>query len=342
MRFYALLAAGVAMVVASLPLPAQLRNTFGPGQSGVTIHKPGDVGGSANFRAYSSGSSPSQYGAPDTNVLSNGYDSTTPFKFNYKDEPGQSSTLGPALAPSGGSQSIYQTLTGGVPDAPLSDGAVSSLLKRRSTLWFSEDYNRNVSQLKKDAAGKPITSLVPDGAGLYHDYIQSGEQAFRLKQYSLAFTRFRMACYIGMNDADSLLSMSHAQFAGKSYPLAAYYFRQTLNRLPKLASLPIRPKMFYEDRSEYVENIQGLDDHLSKKPQDSEAQLLRAYYAWFDADQSDGPAIARHALEMALAGNRGPELTQAIESFWAGMTATGKVKGELKPPASPKTSGAAH
>jgi hypothetical protein len=49
--------------------------------------------------------------------------------------------------------------------------------------------------------------------------------------------------------------------------------------------------------------------------------------------------VARDSLRKALAGNNTPDVTLAIEAFWEGMVASGKVKGDLKPLPVPKAEG---
>jgi hypothetical protein len=95
--------------------------------------------------------------------------------------------------------------------------------------------------------------------------------------------------------------------------------------------VPLQPKAFYGDPSVYVQNIQDLDKYLVGHPQDTDALLLRAYYAWFDVDEVGSTGKARDSLQQALAGNNTPGVTLAIEAFWEGMVASGKVKGPLKP-----------
>ncbi len=131
--------------------------------------------------------------------------------------------------------------------------------------------------------------------------------------------------------------MSHAQFGGKCYSMAAYYLRQALRYMPRLPMVPLRPKAFYTDPSVYVQNVQDLDDYLDGHPQDTDALLLRAYYAWFDVDEADSAGKAQDLLQKALAGNNTPDMTLSIEAFWDGMVASGKVKGPLRPRPAPKT-----
>ena len=301
---------------------------------------PGNFGSTDSFKNNSVGTTPpDKYGEPTTNIIGVRASNLAPSgTFNY-------SSLG--AKPSG------STMQGMMPGAAAGDvfykglssnlqevsglGAVGTLLQRRSGLWLSQGYNHADHRLNNKEDRDPIKTLVPAGEGLYHDYLESGEKAFRGGDYTLAFSKFRMANYIGQKDPESLLSMSQAQFGGKCYPLAAYYLRQALRSMPRLPMVPLQPKAFYGDPSVYVQNVQDLDEYLVGHPQDTDALLLRAYYAWFDVDEADSVGIARNSLQKALAGNNTPDVTLAIEAFWEGMTATGRAKGPLiKPQPEPK------
>jgi hypothetical protein len=278
-------------------------------------------------------------GAGTSNALGIGTsNSASPFTFNYGGLTANRSAapIVPGVIPSSaiGGDVLYKGLSSNATETG-GEGAVGALLRQRSNLWLSQDYNQTEHRLGKEDR-EPIKSLVPVGGGLYHDYIESGEKAFQAGDYTVAFSKFRMANYIGQKDPESLLSMSQAQFGGKCYPLAAYYLRQALRYMPRLPMLPLRPKAFYGDPSVYVQNVQDLDGYLVGHPRDTDALLLRAYYAWFDADAIDSPGVARDSLRKALAGNNTPDVTLAIEAFWEGMVASGKVKGVLTPLPVPK------
>ena len=333
--FYALAVTGAS------GLYAQSRYEKTIGGSEVTPHTPGDTGSSSTFRSYSYGLGGAPAGsAPATNIMGGTYNSTAPFTFNYGNlEANRSSApIVPPAVPSGpGSDILYRGLLSSAPEASGGEGAVGALLRRSSSLWTPQEYGQAGHRLdSKKIDHEPVKSLVPTGGGMYHDYLELGEKAFRSGDYSLAFSRFRMANYIGQKDPESLLSMSQAQFACKNYPLAACYFRQALRYMPRLPMVPLQPKAFYGDPSVYVQNIQDLNGYLDEHPQDVDALMLRAYYAWFDVDEIDPAGKARDSLQMALAGNKTPDVTLGIESFWDGMVASGKAKGALRPPATVK------
>jgi hypothetical protein len=315
------------------------------GESGISLSDPGNFGSGSAFKTNSYGltGSGGQYGAPTTNIMgSTSNNSTSPYTFNYGGLLANRSAapIVPGVIPSAASSNdlFYKGLSSNANAMDIGgEGSVGALLRHRSSLWLSEGYSQTEHRLgngKEDR--EPIKSLVPVGGGLYHDYIESGEKAFQTGDYTAAFSKFRMANYIGQKDPESLLSMSQAQFGGKCYPLAAYYLRQALRYMPRLPMLPLRPKAFYGDPSVYVQNVQDLNEYLVGHPRDTDALLLRAYYAWFDADATDPTGVARDSLQKALAGNNTPDVTLAIEAFWEGMVASGKVKGTLKPLPLPK------
>ena len=182
-----------------------------------------------------------------------------------------------------------------------------------------------------DKSDQPITSLVPDQAGRYRNYMARGEEHFRSGDFAFAFTQFRLANDVIGRSPETLLSMAHAKFAIArfSYASAAFYLRKALKYLPELPLAPLRPKAFYNNLATFGEQIVHLEDHLEESPYDGEALLLLAYFRWF----TDEPDVktAHSALSKALAVSRTDETTEAIETFWDGMVASGKVSGKLLP-----------
>jgi hypothetical protein len=263
---------------------------------------------------------------------SGSYDSNSASRYNF-DANRSAMGMPSALPTLRGNSQTYQGMSMDL-QSDTGEGAVGALLRRRDSLW-SVQFDQGDHRLAKQDS-QPITSLVPAGQGLYHNYMEDGEKAFRDRDYAKAFSKFRMANYLGQKDPESLLSMSHAQFATKCYPLAAYYLRQALKYMPRLPMVPLRPKAFYADASQYVQNIQDLDDALETHPQDADLLLLRAYYAWFDVDELDSERLTKESLEKALTGINSPGVTLSIEQFWDAMVATGKVKGSLHRPPAPK------
>ncbi|MDY6914393.1 MAG: hypothetical protein SVT52_08060 [Planctomycetota bacterium] len=188
------------------------------------------------------------------------------------------------------------------------------------------------SLLKSD---ETITSLVPQGPGAYRTYMERGEAAFRTGDFAKAFDEFRLANSISWHNPESLLSLLHARLAldRYSYARAAFYFREALRYLPELPLVPLQPKGFYGNRARYVDHLMRLEAYVRKHPNDSDAAMVLTYLHWFD-NRTDS---ARQALAGALASANNPDQIEAIETFWDGMVASGKVSGKLLPEARPAT-----
>ena len=216
-------------------------------------------------------------------------------------------------------------------------GISAALLASKTDLAAARAFIQSVGKAggALDKSDQPITSLVPDQGGRYRNYMARGEEHFRSGDFAFAFTQFRLANDIIGRSPETLLSMAHAKFATArlSYASAAFYLRKALKYLPELPLAPLRPKAFYNNPATFGEHIFHLEDHLEKSPYDGEALLLLAYFRWF----TDEPDVktARSALSKALAVSHTDETTEAIETFWDGMVASGKVSGKLLPTTRP-------
>lgn len=280
----------------------------------------------------------SPYRTPEKNSLfssqSSGINNSSPFRVKFSDTGG----VGPINSLTSPLENMRGT-GGGKRYSPLGDmplqgeygekSGLDALLKSQTLMPLS--LYGDAERIIQDARQEPIRSLVPPEGGAYSEFMQAGEKAFREGDYPLASAKYRMANYIGQKNPECLLSLSHAHFAGRNYSLASFYLRQAILQVPRLAAIPLLPKSFYGDPSIYVENIQMLDEHLLLEPADADAQLLMAYYSWYDVDAADPPGEATRSLSRALAGTTTPAVVQAVETFWEGMVASGKVKGTLKP-----------
>jgi len=248
---------------------------------------------------------------------------------------GASPPIAPVSAPGTG--------TGGRKIQPFSlsaqggKGVSTALLASGTDLAAARAFIQSVGKAggALDKPDQPITSLVPDQGGQYHNYMARGEEHFRSGDFAFAFTQFRLANDIIGRSPETLLSMAHAKFATArfSYASAAFYLRKALKYLPELPLAPLRPKAFYNNPATFGEHLFYLEDHLEKSPYDGEALLLLAYFRWF----TDEPDVktARSALSKALAVSHTDETTEAIETFWDGMVASGKVSGKLLPTTRP-------
>jgi len=195
------------------------------------------------------------------------------------------------------------------------------------------------SQLKDHS--KPITSLVPTPPSEYRNHMAKGDRAFRANNFHVAYTEFQIAGDMGGQDPESLICLTHTQFALSrySYAKACYFLQLAIRHMPELPLARLRPRGFYSSASKYAEHLVALEEHLEKDPADGEAQLLLAYFRWFgeaqDA-QATGTALSK-ALASALR-RKDTHLLEAAETFWDGMVASGKVSGKLSPPSPTGTS----
>ncbi len=174
---------------------------------------------------------------------------------------------------------------------------------------------------------KPITSLALNDGSRYSICMRQGERYFRSGDYVHAFTEFQLAGITSDHDPSSLISMAHASFAMSrdSYSLATSYIRQAVRNFPELAQTPLQPRGFFGRPNDYARNLTLLEDYVREKPADTDAQFLLGYFRWFDGDA----AAARTALDKAYTSTPDALFQKDIETFWAGMLASGKASGAL-------------
>jgi hypothetical protein len=204
------------------------------------------------------------------------------------------------------------------------------------------------ADLKRAAS---ITTLVPAGSsGLYHDFMENGEKAFHSGFFLEAMQDFRNANHVGIYDPESLLSLAHAHFAMGQFATAGVYLAQAIERLPELPLLPIKPRSFYgnstAERARYGPHMEMLRAYLQRQPNDAEAHLLLAYFLWFNQDDDSSVKAqdirdAKQSLADGLASGRkvhvSKDTTEAIETFWDAMVASGQGVGRLEQQADSST-----
>lgn len=178
-----------------------------------------------------------------------------------------------------------------------------------------------------------ITSMAPREEGALSDHMAKGEKAFREGDYEAALRHFQKANAIDSRNPETLLSLAHTHFAsaGGAYYRTSYYLRKALRYLPELPLAALDPKSFFGDQAQYRSQLARLEDRLKRFPSDADACLTLAYFRWFDQDV-DG---ARQALAQARRLTKSPDMIEAIQTFWDGMTASGKVSGEPSPTSRP-------
>ena len=185
-----------------------------------------------------------------------------------------------------------------------------------------------VKQTDLTAAAKPITSFVPDDSTVYADHLRAGEQAMKDGQFELAASRFRLANRIGRHAPESLLSLAHAHFALGNYSLTAYYVRQAITYFPELPLARIHVRSFFPNIAGFMAMRDKLRQEAPHQSKDTSLWLSLAYIEWFDNNVSR----ATEALRKAAETSTDPFFTDAVEEFWEGATASGKVSGDLATP----------
>jgi len=311
------------------------------GRGRVTVGEPGNLqrpGGSASsgtFRHYSAGGSlhlPSIGG--DEGVLRSSIGQGVG---DYTLRPGRGQPGGLATGleeldlPSAQGRRVYQPL---MPSSSLPADGGGDLLAGWSpdvavgaAAGFLETVAASsVLQAREDAA--PITSLVPERESAYQQALARGDRAFRLGDFSAAMAAFGSAVHMGPDQPEALLSAMHARFAlsAVGYAECASYLERALRYFPELPLAPLRPRQFFGREVTYVEKLQGLERHLAETPRDASARFVHAYFQWFDGDV----AAARASLAAAARNAYRPGFAEAVETFWRGMVASGKVSGRLR------------
>lgn len=183
---------------------------------------------------------------------------------------------------------------------------------------------------------RSITSFVPAEKSIFADFIASGERAFRAGNFGEAFDRFQLAGYIASRAPETLLSMAQAKIAVSrfSYSSASHYLKEALKYFPELPLAPLKPRGFYGKEVTYVEHLIRLEEYLDNNPYDADAALCMAYLRWFDGDADATRAALSKALGTAIASHDAG-MIEAVNIFWDGCIASGKVAGKLQPTTRP-------
>jgi len=204
------------------------------------------------------------------------------------------------------------------PAAPVANTA--KMLRSMKIYLDLQDVNPNQNLKKQE---EPITSFVTDQAGDYGKYMAEGERLFRQNQYARALAQFRRANYLRPDNVESLLSMCHAEFALSRYATASFHLQQALRFLPELPTVPLKPRGFFKDQDQYDNQLQRLRSYLGRYPDNPDVNLLIAYFAWFDDDETTALEALENA-KRAAENSRSPErLQEAIDTFLRGMKACG-------------------
>ncbi|MDY7010031.1 MAG: hypothetical protein SVV80_04680 [Planctomycetota bacterium] len=179
---------------------------------------------------------------------------------------------------------------------------------------------------------KPISSFVPTEPSRYQEYMKRGEQAFRAERYIEAADAFDVAVAMGRYLPESHLSLVHAYSALGRYHSAAYQLRQALKHFPELPLVSLRVRLFYGRAEAFVSQMDKLRQEAEKPYAGADLYLLLAYFRYFDGEEDDAAKVLRRAWN----GGKGDRSTvEAIETFWNGMVAAGKVEDALAPAVKP-------
>lgn len=339
--------AALGMVIAAAvawpaSAPGQSRREVSIQSVGSTANTLGQSDVSRHFNRYSYGlgnvgGNPS---AQANRVLESSI--SIPYSVNISRAASSAATLGgPAAVPSAGSSSIraYD------PQAISIPMDVGPLRQAEPSLGFGElaPINPYISSSGKGAdvtlapmmpAGAPVNSFVPQRPSEYAQWMKEGEAACRAGDFEHAYELFVRAKSLAGKDPESHLSLAHAgvALAAFSYSEPALHVRMALRYLPELALAPLKPSAFFGDspdgRQRYAQHLGRLAAHIAERPDDTDAQLLMAYFRWFEGD---GPA-AREALSRAASSARAIEDADALEAvdiFWKGMVASGRLSPGL-------------
>ncbi len=319
----------VAIALCPVLLCAQSRSRYKwktPGVGGIST-----IGG--DFSTYSSGIGGLRRpgaGAP-TGILKSSLVS------NYNLRRGgaaKAGVLGTALPkPSGslkgqsyGSTKIKLTtpLETGLPKTTVDIKRVTTTSGARSDL-LTKTRQPTTSSTTKPKKTKLISSFVPSEPSRYQKYMKQGDQAFRAERFIESAETFDIAIAMGRYLPESHLSLVHSYFALGRYYSAAYHLRRTLKYFPDLPMVSLRVRMFYGQPETFVAHVDKLRQEIRKSPE-ADLLLLFGYVRYFDGAEADAAKVLRRAW---TAGKDNQATTKAIEIFWSGMVAAGKVEGSL-------------
>lgn len=312
---------------------------FAQARSSVQLSTPGqfrglgDSNSVATFRSYSYGLGALQAPAvtSSSNPLRSAIESAAVFDIARPGGGGVAAPVGRmtfGASPTG--SRLYQPLVGIQPSSGGGYGGASTIGSGSRLLKATSSYLNTLSGGQGMGIATrvgPITSLASGESDQFSTYMSQGEKAFRAGDYEAAMDSFQSANGIDPKNPESLLSLVHTSFAMSraSYFRTSYYLARAIKFLPELPLAPLEPKSFFPSQEAYKERLGWLDKHLAANPFDNDAFFVSAYFRWFDGDV-DG---ARQALAKARRGKIGNELTEAIDTFWDGMKASGKVSGTL-------------
>jgi len=287
--------------------------------------------GSSTFRNYSYGLSSPAAGSQLSPAT--GMNST----YGLQRSTGGAGTATGLAAPirpqsTSGSQRIYQPTR--VNYRSPGSGSVTQEAKRMAAnrVSFGQDlrtaFGLTASPLLTD---QPIHSFAPNNPGSYAAYLRAGQDAMKVRQYIQATEHFRQAHFIAPQRPETLLSLAHAEFGAGRYSSMGHHLRLTIRHTPDLPSRDIRIRSFFRDVSTFLALRDELIAQTEAVPKDSSQWMALGYVLWYD---NDAPRAA-DAWRRAYAVSIDPTMSQAIEAWWDGAIATGRISGPLEAPPAP-------
>lgn len=182
------------------------------------------------------------------------------------------------------------------------------------------------SSTSKPKKIEPISSFVPSEPSRYQKYMKQGDQAFRTERFVESSEAFDVAIALGRYLPESHLSLVHAYFALGRYHSATYHLRRTLKHFPDLPMVSLRIRQFYGRTETFVGHVDKLRREIKEFGPDADLLLLLGYVRYFDGAEADAAKLLRRARN---AGKDNKAMLEAIETFWSGMVAAGKIEGTL-------------
>ncbi|NLF30737.1 MAG: hypothetical protein GX591_07605 [Planctomycetes bacterium] len=198
---------------------------------------------------------------------------------------------------------------------------------------FGEDLNTTFGLTASPlATEEPIRSFAPNNAGRYATYLRTGQDTMKVAQYTQAAEHFRQAAFIGPKRPETLLSLAHADLGAGRYASMAHYLRLAIRHTPDLPSRDIRLRGFFRDINTFLTLRDQLIAQTEAFPNDANVWMALGYLLWYDSDTARAAEAWRHAYSVSI----DPAVSEAIEGWWDGAVATGRISGPLEtPPAAP-------
>ncbi len=190
------------------------------------------------------------------------------------------------------------------------------------------------------SATKAVTSFVPPEKGRYEICMRNGETGMRAGDYQKAVDWFALAGQIAKQSPEAHLSLMHANIVLGNYSVSAYHLRQAVYFLPKLPGKAIDLASFFrqavdQDDTRFTKLLDTLRGKAERIKGDPNLWLSLAYLQWYAGHVDEGAASLRKAIHTS----KDPLLTEAVESFWVGGMASGRIRDTLTPldPGSPSS-----